>query len=71
MGERIIVNGRELNCFDLPPEPKEYQVHVDGLGEITVTPGRAKEPIDWIALALVKMDKRLTDIERKLEGGAE
>lgn len=36
--ERIMVNGRELTAFDLPPEPSdEYTVHVDGLGEVTVT----------------------------------
>ncbi len=40
MGERIMVNGRELNFNDLPPELKEvYTVHIDGVGEITVTKG--------------------------------
>ncbi len=44
MGERIMVNGRELNFNDLPPELKEeYTVTVDGLGEITVTKSEPPE----------------------------
>lgn len=41
MGERIVVNGRELNFNDLPPEPKEeYTVDVDNFGEVSVTKGK-------------------------------
>ena len=58
-----MVNGRELNFNDLPPETEEYTVHVDGLGEITVTKGRAKEPIDWLALAVAKLDERVSRLE--------
>ena len=64
MGERIMVNGRELNCFDLPPEPKEeYTVHVDGLGDIVIKKGNLKTPIDWVALAVAKLDERVTRLE--------
>lgn len=44
MGERIMVNGRELNFCGLPPEPKEeYTVNVDGSGEVSVTKGKQPE----------------------------
>lgn len=56
MGERIMVNGRELNFNDLPPEPKEeYTVTVDGLGEITVTKGEQPERRNIVELYKAKM----------------
>lgn len=56
MGERIIVNGRELNFNDLPPEPKEeYTISVDGLGEITVTKGEPLERKNIVELYKLKM----------------
>jgi hypothetical protein len=56
MGERIMVNGRELNFNDLPPEPKEeYTVSVDGLGEITVTKGEPPERGNIVELYKAKM----------------
>ena len=58
MGERIMVNGRELNFNDLPPEPREeYTVSVDGLGEITVTKGKPPERRNIVELYKAKMRK--------------
>ena len=56
MGERIMVNGRELNFNDLPPEPREeYTVIVDGLGEITVTKGDPPVRRNTVELFKAKM----------------
>ena len=56
MGERVMVNGRELNFNDLPPEPKEeYIVSVDGLGEITATKGEPPEHRSIVELYKAKM----------------
>lgn len=62
MGERIMVNGRELNFNDLPPEPKEeYTVSVDGLGEITVTKGEPPERKSIVELYKAKMNAGADD----------
>ncbi len=54
--ERIVVNGRELTAFDLPPEPTdEYTVNVDGLGEITVRKGEQPSERDVPAEYMRKM----------------
>lgn len=68
MGEHVMVNGRELNFNDLPPEPEEYRVHVDGIGSITVEKGKAREPIEWVALALAKLTMRVDELEKRVEG---
>lgn len=34
IAERIVVNGRELTCFDFPPEATEYTVNVDADGNV-------------------------------------
>ena len=56
MGERVIVNGRELNFNDLPPEPPEYAVWVDGLGEVHVRKGEPKPMRDMPELMRAKLE---------------
>ena len=50
-----MVNGHELTAFDLPPEPEEYTVTVDGLGDVHVIKGKPRTPRDWDALAKNKL----------------
>ncbi len=61
MGERIMVNGRELNFNDLPPEPEEYTVEVDGLGQIVVTKGNPPEYRNIVELYQRKMRPGATE----------
>lgn len=65
MGEHIMVNGRELNFFDLPPKPKEeYTVHVDGIGDVVVEKGEPPRRRDWVHLAVAKLDERISALEQ-------
>ena len=61
MGERVMVNGRELNFNDLPPELEEYTVEVDGLGQIVVTKGNPPERRNIVELYQRKMRPGATE----------
>lgn len=60
--EHIIINGRELTAFDLPPEPSDtYHVWVDGLGEIVVEKGKPPKEKDVPAMYMRKLVPELCE----------
>lgn len=56
MGEHVIVNGRELNFFDLPPKPTdEVRVTVNDFGDVVVEHGEPRQSRNIIELYRRKM----------------